>query len=171
MEVGSHRVRCNSNECTTISGRTAMILCAYLLWVISLLCLGLIESWSKLMDWSFYYVILSKLLCPLQIRGLLTIYSSNLDVAWHISDGGTKNKLCERFFFDLVRFLLYKIINRLHCKLQYFIISFEKRMPMNGLTTIVPLTLRIIYFDEQEQRGGSCFSFFHFILLSIIQKD
>ena len=24
-------------------------------------------------------------------------------------------------------------------------------MPMNGLTTTVPLTLRVIYFDEQEQ--------------------
>lgn len=46
-----------------------------------------------------------------------------------------------------------------------FIISFEKWMPMNGLTKTVPLTLGIIYFDEQEQ--GELFFLlslaFHFI--------
>ena len=52
-----------------------------------------------------------------------------------------------------------------------FIISFEKRMPMNGLTTTVPLTLGIIYFDVQEQRGGLVFPSFIFKLLLIIQKD
>ena len=63
------------------TGRTVMILCAYLLWAISLLYLVLIESssWSKLIDWSF-------------VQSYTPFHSSNLDVAmaWQILAGGTK---------------------------------------------------------------------------------